>query len=112
MQKMKGKFIYGEPEHYEGEKFVATIDGALNRGVPLDIAEKIWTEMEAFASYAFNKSHAAAYSLITYQTAYLKTYYMPEFITSILNNRITNIDKIKFYYQYHFIDEKSETQRN
>ncbi len=100
MQKMKGKFIYGEPEHYEGEKFVATIDGALNRGVPLDIAEKIWQEMEAFASYAFNKSHAAAYSLITYQTAYLKTYYLPEFITSILNNRITNIDKIKFYVAY------------
>ena len=100
MQKMKGKFIYGEPEHYEGEKFVATIDGALKRGVPLDIAEKIWQEMEGFASYAFNKSHAAAYSLITYQTAYLKTYYMPEFITSILNNRITNIDKIKFYVAY------------
>ena len=100
MQKMKGKFIYGEPEHYEGEKFVATIDGALKRGVPLDIAEKIWQEMEGFASYAFNKSHAAAYSLITYQTAYLKTYYMPEFITAILNNRITNIDKIKFYVAY------------
>ncbi len=100
MQKMKGKFIYGEPEHYEGEKFVAEIEGALKRGVPLDIAEKIWQEMEGFASYAFNKSHAAAYSLITYQTAYLKTYYLPEFITSILNNRITNIDKIKFYVAY------------
>jgi len=100
MQKMKGKFIYGEAEHYEGDKFVATIDGALNRGVPLDVAEKIWLEMEAFASYAFNKSHAAAYSLITYQTAYLKTYYMPEFITAILNNRITNIDKVKFYVAY------------
>ncbi len=100
MQKMKGKFIYGEPAHQEGEKYVAEIEGALKRGVPLDIAEKIWTEMEAFASYAFNKSHAAAYSLITYQTAYLKTYYMPEFITAILNNRITNIDKIKFYVAY------------
>ena len=98
--KMKGKFIYGEPAHQEGEKYVAEIAGALKHGVPLDIAEKIWTEMEAFASYAFNKSHAAAYSLITYQTAYLKTYYMPEFITAILNNRITNIDKIKFYVAY------------
>lgn len=100
MAKMSGKFIYGEPEHYEGEKFVAEIEGALKRGVPQDIAEKIWAEMAGFAKYAFNKSHAAAYSLITYQTAYLKTYYMPEFITSILNNRITNIDKIKFYVAY------------
>ena len=100
MQKMKGKFIYGEPAHEENGKQVAEIDGALKRGVPLDVAEKIWHEMEGFASYAFNKSHAAAYSMITYQTAYLKTYYLPEFITSILNNRITNIDKIKFYVAY------------
>ena len=100
MAKMSGKFIYGEPEHYEGDKFVAEIEGALKRGVPQDIAEKIWAEMAGFAKYAFNKSHAAAYSLITYQTAYLKTYYLPEFITAILNNRITNIDKIKFYVAY------------
>jgi len=100
MAKMSGKFIYGEPAHYEGDKFVAEIEGALKRGVPQDIAEKIWAEMAGFAKYAFNKSHAAAYSLITYQTAYLKTYYMPEFITAILNNRITNIDKIKFYVAY------------
>ena len=100
MAKMSGKFIYGEPEHYEGEKFVAEIEGALKRGVPLETAQKIWDEMAGFAKYAFNKSHAAAYSLITYQTAYLKTYYLPEFITDILNNRITNIDKIKFYVAY------------
>ena len=100
MQKMKGKFIYGEPAHEENGRQIAEIEGALKRGVPLEIAEKIWQEMEGFASYAFNKSHAAAYSLITYQTAYLKTYYLPEFITSILNNRITNIDKIKFYVAY------------
>lgn len=100
MQKMKGKFIYGEEAHEENGRMIAKIDGAINRGVPLDIAEKIWKEMEGFASYAFNKSHAAAYSLITYQTAYLKTYYLPEFLTSILNNRITNIDKIKFYVAY------------
>ena len=100
MAKMSGKFIYGEPEHYEGDKFVAEIEGALKRGVPQDVAEKIWAEMAGFAKYAFNKSHAAAYSLITYQTAYLKTYYLPEFITAILNNRITNIDKIKFYVAY------------
>ena len=56
--------------------------------------------MEAFASYAFNKSHAAAYSLLTYQTAYLKTYYLPEFITATLNDRITNIEKLTHYIAY------------
>lgn len=101
MQKRKNDFIYGHEAYTDDHgKFVAEIDGALKRGVPLEVAEKIWTEMEGFASYAFNKSHAAAYSLITYQTAYLKNYYLPEFITSILNNRITNIDKIKFYIAY------------
>ena len=76
------------------------IDGALKRGVPADVANKVWSEMESFASYAFNKSHAAAYSYITYQTAYLKCYYEPEFLTSILNNRITSADEIKNYVAY------------
>ena len=101
MKKKKSDFIYGKEGYTEESgKVVAPIDGALKRGVPLEVAEKIWTEMEGFASYAFNKSHAAAYSLITYQTAFLKTYYLPEFLTSILNNRITNIDKIKYYIAY------------
>ena len=101
MKKKKSDFIYGKEGYTEESgKVVAPIDGALKRGVPLEVAEKIWAEMEGFASYAFNKSHAAAYSLITYQTAFLKTYYLPEFLTSILNNRITNIDKIKYYIAY------------
>jgi DNA polymerase-3 subunit alpha len=56
--------------------------------------------MKDFAKYAFNKSHAAAYSLVTYQTAYLKTYYKPEFLTAVLNNRITKIDEITNYVSY------------
>ncbi|MBQ8430336.1 MAG: DNA polymerase III subunit alpha, partial [Clostridia bacterium] len=101
MKKRKNDFIYGREEFTDDHgKVNSAIDGALKRGVPLEVAEKIWNEMEGFASYAFNKSHAAAYSLITYQTAYLKNYYLPEFLTSILNNRITNIDKIKFYVAY------------
>ena len=56
--------------------------------------------MKDFAKYAFNKSHAAAYSLVTYQTAYLKTYYEPEFLTSVLNNRIDKIDEIQNYLSY------------
>lgn len=81
----------------EKEKF---IKGATERGVAKEVAEEIWGEMANFASYAFNKSHAAAYSLVTYQTAYLKCYYEPEFLTSVLNNRITNMDEIKNYVAY------------
>lgn len=101
MQKRKNDFLYGRAEFTDEKgKFNPEITGALKKGVPLEVAEKIWKEMEGFASYAFNKSHAAAYSLITYQTAFLKNYYLPEFLTSILNNRITNIEKIKYYIAY------------
>ena len=96
MKAEKAVFLHGKP----AENGKPAIDGAIKRGVPEDIASKIWGEMESFASYAFNKSHAAAYSLITYQTAYLKTYYEPEFLTSVLNNRITNADEIKNYVTY------------
>lgn len=81
-------------------KQVTAIKGCLNNGVSEEVAKQIWSEMKDFAKYAFNKSHAAAYSIITYQTAYLKTYYLPEFLTAVLNNRITNIDEIKNYVSY------------
>ena len=96
MRAEKQVFIYGR----EGDEKNKPVEGALKRGVPADVAEKIWGKMETFAQYAFNKSHAAAYSLVTYQTAYLKCHYEPEFITSILNNRITNADEIKNYINY------------
>ncbi len=96
MKAEKAVFLYGKP----AENGKPAIDGAIKRGVPEDVASKIWGEMESFASYAFNKSHAAAYSLITYQTAYLKNYYEPEFLTSVLNNRITKSDEIKNYVTY------------
>ncbi|MBO5714106.1 MAG: DNA polymerase III subunit alpha, partial [Clostridia bacterium] len=94
-------FINGRPESVDEKgKVIKGIDGCLKRGVPEDVAKQIWSEMKDFAKYAFNKSHAAAYSVVTYQTAYLKAYYMPEFITSFLNNRITNITDIKQYTTY------------
>lgn len=103
MQKEKVVFLNGKP----AENGKPAIDGALKRGVKKEVAEKIWGEMESFASYAFNKSHAAAYSIITYETAYLKCYYEPEFLTAVLNNRITNADEIKNYIN-HAKDEKIE----
>lgn len=96
MAKEKSVFLYGKP----AEDGKPAIDGAIKRGVPEDVATKIWSQMETFASYAFNKSHAAAYSLITYQTAFLKCYYKAEFLTSVLNNRITNADEVKNYVTY------------
>lgn len=96
MRAEKQVFLFGKP----AENGKPAIEGAVKRGVPEDVASNIWAQMESFASYAFNKSHAAAYSLITYQTAYLKCYYEPEFLTSVLNNRITSADEIKNYVTY------------
>ncbi len=89
-------FLNGCPE----QNGKPAVDGAIKRGLDKDVANKLWDEMEKFGSYAFNKSHAAAYAHVTYQTAYLKTYYEPEFLTSVLNNRITNIDEVKNYVTY------------
>ncbi len=101
MLKWKESFLNGRDSFTdENGKFNPAIKGAKNNGVSEEVANKIWNEMEGFASYAFNKSHAAAYSLITYQTAYLKTYYLPEFLSSLLNNRITKTDKLKYYLAY------------
>ena len=76
------------------------ICGAIANGVPEDIANEIFDEMAGFAKYAFNKSHAAAYAVLAYQTAYLKLYYPVEFFTSILNNRFDKIEELAKYLTY------------
>ncbi|MGN0787748.1 MAG: DNA polymerase III subunit alpha [Candidatus Onthoplasma sp.] len=101
MLKWKNSFLNGSEAFTDSHgKYNPPIKGALRNGVSEEVANKIWNEMEGFASYAFNKSHAAAYSLITYQTAYLKTYYKVEFITAILNNKFAKPDKLKYYMAY------------
>ena len=101
MIKEEKTFIFGKPESVDKNgKTIKGIDGCVKRGVPEEIARSVWNEMKDFAKYAFNKSHAAAYSLVTYQTAYLKTYYKPEFLTAVLNNRITKIEEITNYVSY------------
>lgn len=101
MAKEEVVFLHGKPESTDDHgKVSKAIDGCIKRGVPEDVAKKVWSEMKDFAKYAFNKSHAAAYSMVTYQTAYLKAYYEPEFITAFLNNRITNISDVKQYTAY------------
>ena len=91
----KERFINGWVDP-EGKK---SIDGVLKRGMKREVAEKLWSEMEKFGSYAFNKAHSACYGYITYQTAYLKTYYTLELYTAILNNRITNNDEVNKYVE-------------
>ena len=72
-------------------------EGALKNGIDADTATKIFDQMEKFASYGFNKSHAAAYSLISYQTAYLKAHYPVEFMCAVMTLDITNVDKLLLY---------------
>ena len=79
------------------EEYPKFIQGCKNNNVNIDFANSIWKKLEKFGEYAFNKSHAAAYSVLTYQTAYLKRYYPVEYICSVINNRITNpIDTSKY----------------
>ena len=90
----KDKFIYGDIE--QG----GNITGCVSKGIPAEVAAELFAQMESFASYAFNKSHAAAYAVVTYQTAYLKKYYVKEFLAGVLNNRIDKIDEISKYVVY------------
>lgn len=73
------------------------VEGCVRRGISEEIANKIFDIMMDFTSYAFNKSHGAAYAVICYQTAYLACYYPVEFMTSILNSVISKTDKLKIY---------------
>ncbi len=96
MNRQRKLFIFGEKD----ENGNVIIEGALSRGVPEDIAADIFDEMAGFAKYAFNKSHAAAYAVLAYQTAYLKALYPQEFLAAVLNNRIDNIEEITKYVVY------------
>jgi DNA polymerase-3 subunit alpha len=73
------------------------IERSAERGVDRAIADSVFEDMKKFGGYAFNKSHAAAYAYLGYQTAYLKRYYPVEFMTAVINNRINNTDDTKKY---------------
>lgn len=77
---------------------VQFIEGAMAKGHPKDKLEKIWTDWEAFAQYAFNKSHSTCYAFVAYQTAYLKAHYPAEFMAAVLNNA-NSIEKITFFME-------------
>lgn len=77
-----------------------TVPGCVRRGVPESVANEIYDEMIAFASYAFNKSHAAAYGVVAMQTAWLKCHYPVPFLAAMLNSVFGNTGKIAGYVQY------------
>ena len=82
LDKMKGKFV----------------DGAIAKGHAADKLEKIWTDWEAFAQYAFNKSHSTCYAYVAYETAYLKAHYPGEYMSAVLNHA-GGIEKITFFME-------------
>lgn len=95
MQKERKNFIHGIVD----EKGNIVVEGAVRRGVDEKTANSIFDEMMDFASYAFNKSHAAAYAVIAYQTAWLKYHYPVEFMAASLNSFMGSSDKISQYVQ-------------
>ena len=78
------------------EKFIS---GALKNGIKKDVANYVFTKIEPFADYGFNKSHAVAYAMIAFQTAYLKTYYKEEFIAASMSTSLTNTSKLREYVE-------------
>ncbi len=91
MSKKKADVMEKERAHF--------IEGCSNNNISSSIANKIFDDMSSFAAYAFNKSHAAAYALIAYQTAYLKAHYPREFMAAILTSVLDNTNKIIEYIE-------------
>jgi len=91
LRKVMSKKKTDEMEAREKPKF---IQGAKDKNIPEEKALKIWEQMETFGKYGFNKSHSAAYALVTYQTAYIKAHYPAEFIAALLTSEKDNRDKI------------------
>ncbi len=89
MQQERKNFVYGnEAEH---------VPGCIANGIPEKVANKIYDDMIDFAKYAFNKSHAAAYAVVAYQTAWLKYYYPVEFMAALMTSVIDNSSKVSEY---------------
>ncbi len=78
------------------ERFVS---GAIQNGISKEVANFVFTKIEPFAQYGFNKSHAAAYALIAYQTAYLKTYFKEDFIAATMSTELTNTSKLREFVE-------------
>jgi len=94
MEKEREIFINGLVE--DGK---VKVPGCVRNGIDAKSANIIFDEMAEFAKYAFNKSHAAAYAVLSYKTAYLKTYYLEEFLAATMNSYLGNLDKVPIYIE-------------
>ena len=95
LRKAMGKKKRAELEKQK-EKFIS---GAIKNGIKKDVANYVFTKIEPFAEYGFNKSHAVAYALIAFQTAFLKTHYKEEFIAASMSTTLTNTGKLREYVE-------------
>ncbi|MDX1720158.1 MAG: DNA polymerase III subunit alpha, partial [Salegentibacter mishustinae] len=95
LRKAMGKKIFALLEQLK-PKF---LDGGEAKGHPRDVLEKIWKDWEAFAAYAFNKSHSTCYAWIAYQTAYLKAHYPAEYMAAVLSNNMNDIKQVTFFME-------------
>lgn len=95
LRKAMGKKIFALLEELK-PKF---LDGGEAKGHPREVLEKIWKDWEAFASYAFNKSHSTCYAWIAYQTAYLKAHYPAEYMAAVLSNNMNDIKQVTFFME-------------
>ena len=95
MAKEREVFINGQVD----ENGSVIVPGCVRNGIDAESANKIFDEMAEFAKYAFNKSHAACYAVVAYRTAYLKAYYPAEFMASMLNSFLGNLDKVPEYIE-------------
>jgi DNA polymerase-3 subunit alpha len=95
MAKEREVFIYGQVD----ENGNVVVPGCVRNGIDEESANKIFDEMAEFAKYAFNKSHAACYAVVSYRTAYLKAYYPAEFMAATLNSFLGNLDKVPVYIE-------------
>ena len=102
MEKEEKTFIDGAPAYTKKgpdgqDTTVPEVPGCVKNGISADVAKAIFAEMRAFGEYAFNKSHAAVYSVLSYQTAYLKRYYPVEYLCAVLNDRLDSPDDMRTY---------------
>ena len=95
LRKAMGKKIFALLEKLKPQ----FLDGGEKNGHPRAILEKIWKDWEAFASYAFNKSHSTCYAYIAYQTAYLKAHYPAEYMAAVLSNNMNDIKQVTFFME-------------
>ena len=95
LRKAMGKKLFALLEELK-PKFM---NGGKNNGHPEEILEKVWKDWEAFAAYAFNKSHSTCYAYIAYQTAYLKAHYPAEYMAAVLSNNMRDIKQVSFFME-------------